>query len=262
MITMFMKGVGAYGRLHSLLWLDVLKDLEGAFHIHQCPAQQKGSSVRRWIDLQFTFVEAEHGHDHEHLQVMKDSQLFLVVAVLLAMDITIMTTWQLADPFYRETRELKPYVRIIIITAFISSSWLQPYHHHNHHNVTIIIVIIIIYLYNHHPHGTCSLIWFSLDDMDNSHHGHPFYSSLSTGTQTSSSSRKMRCVKVIGWTCSLGSSMPTKAYCWSVIEMGMMTTLVTTMMIMVILEIMMMRASQKDWAKCFKAMATNDSMQC
>jgi len=42
-------------------------------------------------------------------KVMKDSQLFLVVAVLLAMDITIMTTWQLADPFYRETRELKPY---------------------------------------------------------------------------------------------------------------------------------------------------------
>ena len=66
---MFMKGVGAYGRLHSLLWLDVLKDLEGAFHIHQCPAQQKGSSVRRWIDLQFTFVEAEHHHDHEHLQL-------------------------------------------------------------------------------------------------------------------------------------------------------------------------------------------------
>ena len=55
-------------------------------------------------------------------QVMKDSQLFLVVAVLLAMDITIMTTWQLADPFYRETRELKPYVRIIIITTVISSS--------------------------------------------------------------------------------------------------------------------------------------------
>ena len=49
------------------------------------------------------------------LQVMKDSQLFLVVAVLLAMDITIMTTWQLADPFYRETRELKPYVSIIKI---------------------------------------------------------------------------------------------------------------------------------------------------
>ena len=51
---------------------------------------------------------------------MKDSQLFLVVAVLLAMDITIMTTWQLADPFYRETRELKPYVRVIIIITIIS----------------------------------------------------------------------------------------------------------------------------------------------
>ena len=51
---------------------------------------------------------------------MKDSQLFLVVAVLLAMDITIMTTWQLADPFYRETRELKPYVSAIPIISLLS----------------------------------------------------------------------------------------------------------------------------------------------
>lgn len=41
---------------------------------------------------------------------MRDSQLFLVVAVLLGLDITIMTTWQLADPFYREVQSLKPYV--------------------------------------------------------------------------------------------------------------------------------------------------------
>ena len=54
------------------------------------------------------------------LQVMKDSQLFLVVAVLLAMDITIMTPWQLADPFYRETRQLKPYVSIITINHIIT----------------------------------------------------------------------------------------------------------------------------------------------
>jgi len=42
-------------------------------------------------------------------KVMRDSQLFLVVAVLLGMDITIMTTWQLADPFYREVQALKAY---------------------------------------------------------------------------------------------------------------------------------------------------------
>jgi len=43
-------------------------------------------------------------------KVMKDSQLFLVVGVLLTIDITIMTTWHLADPFYREVQNLKSYV--------------------------------------------------------------------------------------------------------------------------------------------------------
>ena len=45
-------------------------------------------------------------------QVMKDSQLFLVVGVLLTIDITIMTTWHLADPFYREIQQLKSYVSL------------------------------------------------------------------------------------------------------------------------------------------------------
>ena len=43
---------------------------------------------------------------------MKDSQLFLVVGVLFIIDITIMTTWHLADPFYREVQNLKSYVSI------------------------------------------------------------------------------------------------------------------------------------------------------
>ena len=47
-----------------------------------------------------------------YFQVMKDSQLFLVVGVLLTIDITIMTTWHLADPFYREIQQLKSYVSI------------------------------------------------------------------------------------------------------------------------------------------------------
>ncbi|EDW43090.1 GM23697 [Drosophila sechellia] len=41
-------------------------------------------------------------------KVIKDYQLFMVVGVLLAIDIAIITTWQIADPFYRETKQLEP----------------------------------------------------------------------------------------------------------------------------------------------------------
>ena len=41
-VLIMISGLGAHGRLHSLLWLDVLEDLEGALDIHQRPAQQKG----------------------------------------------------------------------------------------------------------------------------------------------------------------------------------------------------------------------------
>ncbi|XP_069181046.1 uncharacterized protein [Procambarus clarkii] len=44
-------------------------------------------------------------------KVIKDSQLFLVVFVLLCVDVAIMTTWQIVDPFYRETKKLTPYMR-------------------------------------------------------------------------------------------------------------------------------------------------------
>lgn len=43
-------------------------------------------------------------------KVIKDYQLFMVVGVLLFIDLVIMTTWQVADPFYRETKQLEPYV--------------------------------------------------------------------------------------------------------------------------------------------------------
>lgn len=43
-------------------------------------------------------------------QVIKDYQLFMVVGVLLCIDLAIMTTWQVADPFYRETKQMEPYV--------------------------------------------------------------------------------------------------------------------------------------------------------
>jgi gamma-aminobutyric acid type B receptor len=44
------------------------------------------------------------------LQVIKDYQLFMVVGVLLVIDLAIMTTWQVTDPFYRETKQMEPYV--------------------------------------------------------------------------------------------------------------------------------------------------------
>lgn len=43
-------------------------------------------------------------------KVIKDYQLFIVVAVLLSIDIAIMTTWQVTDPFYRDTKQLEPFV--------------------------------------------------------------------------------------------------------------------------------------------------------
>lgn len=35
----------------------------------------------------------------------------MVVGVLLAIDLAIMTTWQVSDPFYRATKQMDPYVR-------------------------------------------------------------------------------------------------------------------------------------------------------
>lgn len=37
-------------------------------------------------------------------QVIKDYKLFMVVGVFLLLDIIILTTWQIVDPFYREVK--------------------------------------------------------------------------------------------------------------------------------------------------------------
>lgn len=52
-------------------------------------------------------------------KVIKDYQLFMVVGVLLFIDIAIITTWQIADPFYRETKQLEPKVNVIDTHALI-----------------------------------------------------------------------------------------------------------------------------------------------
>ena len=36
-------------------------------------------------------------------KIIKDYKLFLVVAVLVCIDVATLTTWQIVDPFYRET---------------------------------------------------------------------------------------------------------------------------------------------------------------
>ncbi|KAL9900560.1 gamma-aminobutyric acid type B receptor subunit 2 isoform 2-T2 [Glossina fuscipes fuscipes] len=41
-------------------------------------------------------------------KVIKDYQLFMVVGILLVIDVAIITTWQVADPFYRATKQLEP----------------------------------------------------------------------------------------------------------------------------------------------------------
>lgn len=45
-------------------------------------------------------------------KVIKDYQLFMVVGILLAIDIVIMLTWQFADPFYRDTKQIEPVVSL------------------------------------------------------------------------------------------------------------------------------------------------------
>ncbi|KAG5867556.1 Gamma-aminobutyric acid type B receptor subunit 2, partial [Gonioctena quinquepunctata] len=42
-------------------------------------------------------------------KVIKDYQLFMVVGVLLFIDLVIMTTWQVTDPFYRNTKQMERY---------------------------------------------------------------------------------------------------------------------------------------------------------
>ena len=46
------------------------------------------------------------------LQVMKDTQLYLVIGIMASVDLVVMTAWQIFDPFYREIKELSPYVSL------------------------------------------------------------------------------------------------------------------------------------------------------
>ena len=43
-------------------------------------------------------------------QIIKDYKLFMVVGVLVAIDVVMLTAWQILDPFYRETSQGVPLV--------------------------------------------------------------------------------------------------------------------------------------------------------
>lgn len=51
-------------------------------------------------------------------KVIKDYQLFIVVGVLLLVDIVIMVTWQVADPFYRDVKYIEPVQDVSGNTSF------------------------------------------------------------------------------------------------------------------------------------------------
>ncbi|GBN81127.1 Gamma-aminobutyric acid type B receptor subunit 2 [Araneus ventricosus] len=44
-------------------------------------------------------------------KIIKDYKLFMVVGVLVMIDVIILTTWQIIDPFYRKTTTGAPLVR-------------------------------------------------------------------------------------------------------------------------------------------------------
>ncbi|XP_070137722.1 gamma-aminobutyric acid type B receptor subunit 2 isoform X1 [Drosophila bipectinata] len=74
-------------------------------------------------------------------KVIKDYQLFMVVGVLLAIDIAIITTWQIADPFYRETKQLEPrhHENIDDVLVIPENEYCQSEH------MTIFVSIIYAY---------------------------------------------------------------------------------------------------------------------
>jgi len=43
----------------------------------------------------------------------------MLVGVLLSIDIAILTTWQIIDPFFRETKLLDPYVSYMSIQILV-----------------------------------------------------------------------------------------------------------------------------------------------
>ncbi|XP_055905099.1 gamma-aminobutyric acid type B receptor subunit 2 isoform X1 [Eupeodes corollae] len=74
-------------------------------------------------------------------KVIKDYQLFMVVGILIFLDVAIITTWQVADPFYRDTKQLEPRHHEILEDVLVipENEYCQSEH------ITIFVGIIYAY---------------------------------------------------------------------------------------------------------------------
>ena len=67
------------------------------------------------IDRKHLFLLLFYNYLCLALQVMKDTQLYLVIGIMVGVDLVVMTAWQIFDPFYRETKKLAPYVSFLLM---------------------------------------------------------------------------------------------------------------------------------------------------
>lgn len=93
-------------RVHSI-FTDVKLNKKVKPPSRPCPNVGRGHVCRHRDCVAFVLNTNELAPS---IQVIKDYQLFMVVGILLTIDLSIMTTWQVADPFYREIKQMEPYV--------------------------------------------------------------------------------------------------------------------------------------------------------
>ncbi|KAK8787187.1 hypothetical protein V5799_023037 [Amblyomma americanum] len=70
------------------------------------------------------FKEALNDTNFIGVTVIKDYKLFMVVGVFLMLDVIILTTWQILDPFYREARRGQP-VSGVFAVLFQVAGWIN-----------------------------------------------------------------------------------------------------------------------------------------
>ena len=73
---------------------------------------------------------------------MKDTQLYLVIGILVSIDLIAMTAWQIFDPFYRETKELAPYVSTQNYRNMLSQT--LPLNHHLEINDSTRTILLLL----------------------------------------------------------------------------------------------------------------------
>lgn len=58
-------------------------------------------------------------------KVIKDYQLFIVVGVLLFIDVVIMVTWQVSDPFFRDVKFIEPVTDVSAVGGSGRNGWFE-----------------------------------------------------------------------------------------------------------------------------------------